>query len=216
MKEQWLEWAIELQSLAQAGLTYGKDIFDRERYERIREISAEIMAYKTDIPVQKVKDLFCNETGYQTPKLDTRAAIFQNGKILLVKENSGKWSLPGGWVDVNVSVKENTIKEVKEEAGLDVTADKVIAIQDRSKHNLPVYAYGVCKIFVLCTIIGGAFKENIETTGFAYFSENELPELATEKNNEEQVKMCFEAYRTKNCQLFLIRPREKEEQSYGL
>jgi hypothetical protein len=92
MKEQWLEWAIELQSLAQAGLTYGKDIFDRERYERIREISAEIMAYKTDIPVQKVKDLFCNETGYQTPKLDTRAAIFQNGKILLVKENSGKWS----------------------------------------------------------------------------------------------------------------------------
>lgn len=198
MKEQWLEWAIELQSLAQAGLTYGKDIFDRERYERIREISAEIMAYKTDIPVQKVKDLFCNETGYQTPKLDTRAAIFQNGKILLVKENSGKWSLPGGWVDVNVSVKENTIKEVKEGAGLDVTADKVIAIQDRSKHNLPVYAYGVCKIFVLCTIIGGAFKENIETTGFAYFSENELPELATEKNNEEQVKMCFEAYRTKN------------------
>ena len=198
MKEQWLEWAIELQSLAQAGLTYGKDIFDRERYERIREISAEIMAYKTDIPVQKVKDLFCNETGYQTPKLDTRAAIFQNGKILLVKENSGKWSLHGGWVDVNVSVKENTIKEVKEEAGLDVTADKVIAIQDRSKHNLPVYAYGVCKIFVLCTIIGGAFKENIETTGFAYFSENELPELATEKNNEEQVKMCFEAYRTKN------------------
>ena len=169
MKEQWLEWAIELQSLAQAGLTYGKDIFDRERYERIREISAEIMAYKTDIPVQKAKDLFCNETGYQTPKLDTRAAIFQNGKILLVKENSGKWSLPGGWVDVNVSVKENTIKEVKEEAGLDVTADKVIAIQDRSKHNLPVYAYGVCKIFVLCTIIGGAFKENIETTGFAYF-----------------------------------------------
>ena len=198
MKEQWLEWAIELQSLAQAGLTYGKDIFDRERYERIREISAEIMAYKTDIPVQKAKDLFCNETGYQTPKLDTRAAIFQNGKILLVKENSGKWSLPGGWVDVNVSVKENTIKEVKEEAGLDVTADKVIAIQNRSKHNLPVYAYGVCKIFVLCTIIGGAFKENIETTGFAYFSENELPELATEKNNEEQVKMCFEAYRTQN------------------
>ena len=198
MREKWLEWAMELQSLAQAGLTYGKDIFDKERYERIREISAEIVAYKADMPIQKVKGLFCNETGYQTPKLDTRAAIFQNGKILLVRENSGKWSLPGGWVDVNVSVKENTIKEVKEEAGLDVTADKVIAIQDRSKHNLPVYAYGVCKIFVLCTIIGGAFKENIETTGFSYFSEDELPELAAEKNNEEQVKMCFEAYRAPN------------------
>lgn len=94
MKEQWLEWAIELQSLAQAGLTYGKDIFDRERYERIREISAEIMAYKTDIPVQKVKDLFCNETGYQTPKLDTRAAIFQNGKFFLLKRIAGNGHFP--------------------------------------------------------------------------------------------------------------------------
>lgn len=185
-----------MQSIAQAGITYGKDIYDRERYERIREISAEIIAYKTDISTEKVKNLFCNESGYQTPKLDTRAAIFENGKILLVKENTGKWSLPGGWVEVNLSVKENTIKEVKEEAGLDITADRIIAIQDRAKHNLPIYAYGVCKIFVLCTIIGGEFKENIETTEFSYFSENELPELATEKNTEEQIKMCFEACRT--------------------
>ena len=114
--EKWLEWAIELQSLAQAGLTYGKDIYDKERYERIRAISAEIISNYTDIAIEKVKDLFCNETGYQTPKLDTRAAIFEDGKILLVRENNGKWSLPGGWVDVNVSVKENTIKEVKEES----------------------------------------------------------------------------------------------------
>ncbi|HBG3258071.1 TPA: NUDIX hydrolase [Clostridioides difficile] len=193
MNEKWLEWAIELQSIAQAGITYGKDIYDIERYERIREISAEMIAYKTDISTEKVRNLFCNESGYQTPKLDTRAVIFENGKILLVKENTGKWSLPGGWVEVNLSVKENTIKEVKEEAGLDITADRIIAIQDRAKHNLPIYAYGVCKIFVLCTVIGGTFKENIETTEFSYFSENELPELATEKNTEEQIKMCFEA-----------------------
>lgn len=141
-----------------------------------------------------VKELFCNETGYQTPKLDTRAAIFQNQKILLVRENDGKWSLPGGWVDVNVSVKENIIKEVKEEAGLNVTADMIIAVQDREKHNLPVYAYGVCKIFVLCSITSGEFENNKETTESAYFEEDELPELATEKNNEEQIKMCFEAY----------------------
>ena len=196
MNEKWLEWAIELQSIAQAGITYGKDIYDIERYERIREISAEMIAYKTDISTEKVRNLFCNESGYQTPKLDTRAVIFENGKILLVKENTGKWSLPGGWVEVNLSVKENTIKEVKEEAGLDITADRIIAIQDRAKHNLTIYAYGVCKIFVLCTVIGGTFKENIETTEFSYFSENELPELATEKNTEEQIKMCFEACRT--------------------
>ncbi len=147
--EKWLEWAIELQSLAQAGLTYGKDVYDIERYERIREISAEILSNYTDLSIDKVKNLFCNEVGYQTPKLDTRAAIFENDKILLVKENNGKWSLPGGWVDVTVSVKENTIKEVKEESGLDVSADRIIAVQDRSKHNSPVYPYGVCKIFVL-------------------------------------------------------------------
>ena len=193
--DQWLQWAIELQSLAQAGLTYGKDVYDRERYERIREISAEILSHMSDVPTDTVKDLFCNEKGYQTPKLDTRAAIFQDEKILLVRENDGKWSLPGGWCDVNRSVGENTVKEVKEEAGLDVVAKSIIAVQDRSKHNLPIYAYGICKIFVLCTLVGGSFQENLETTGFDYFAESNLPELATAKNNAEQIKMCFDAYR---------------------
>ena len=136
-KELWLKWAVELQALAQTGLYYSKDIFDTERYERIREIAAEMLAHQTEIPLEKVKDLFCNETGYQTPKIDTRAAIFREGKILLVQEKNGTWSLPGGWCDVDLSVKENTIKEVKEEAGLDVCADMVIAVQDREKHNAP-------------------------------------------------------------------------------
>ena len=122
-----LQWAVELQSLAQAGIFYGKDAFDRERYERIREIAAEMISYKTDIPKNKAKNLFCSEIGYQTPKIDCRAAIFQNDKILLVQEKNGTWSLPGGWVDVNVSVK-NVIKEVKNEAGLDVNTDLVIAV----------------------------------------------------------------------------------------
>ena len=194
--EQWLQWAIELQSLAQAGLTYGKDVYDRERYERIREISAEILSHMSEIPLEKVKDLFCNESGYQTPKVDTRAAIFKSGKILLVQENNGKWSLPGGWCDVNVSIAENTVKEVKEESGLDVAADRIIAIHDRAKHNLPVYAYGVCKVFVQCTVTGGQFEQNIETIGYDYFAEDDLPDLATEKNNEEQIKLCFQAYRS--------------------
>ena len=193
--EKWLQWTIELQSLAQAGLTYGKDIYDKERYERIREISAEILSNMSDIPEETVRNLFCNESGYQTPKIDTRAAIFKDGKILLVCESNGKWSLPGGWCDVNLSVGENTIKEVKEESGLDVVSDSIIAIQDRAKHNLPLYAYGICKVFVLCSIVGGSFQENIETTGFDYFSENSLPDLATEKNTAEQIKMCFEAHR---------------------
>ena len=153
---------------------------------------------QTDIPLEKVKDLFCNEVGYQTPKLDTRAAIFKDDKILLVKENNGTWSLPGGWVDVNVSVKENVIKEVKEEAGLDVSADVVIAVQDREKHNLPVYAYKVCKVFVLCSVLGGNFEQNIETVESRYFGIEELPKLAEEKNNQEQIQMCFDAYHSPN------------------
>ena len=192
--EKWLQWAVELQSIAQSGLFYGKDVFDKERYEQVRNIAAEMIAYKTDISTEKVKDLFCNEIGYQTPKLDTRAAIFKEDKILLVKEKNGTWSLPGGWVDVDLSVKENAIKEVKEEAGLDVTADLVIAVQDREKHNLPIYAYKVCKVFVLCTVIGGNFEDNIETVGSEYFGLGELPKLATEKNTEEQIQMCFDAY----------------------
>ena len=192
--KRWLDWAVELQSLAQAGLAYGKDPFDLERYARIREIAAEMLAHMADIPLEKVKDLFCCETGYQTPKLDTRAAIFQDGKILLVQENDGRWSLPGGWCDVNVSVAENTVKEVREEAGLEVSADRIIAVQDRAKHNLPVYAYGVCKVFVQCTATGGKFEKNIETTECRYFSPDELPELAEEKNTSEQIKLCFAAY----------------------
>ena len=197
--EKWLKWAIEIQSLAQAGLAYTDNVYDIERYERLREISAEMIEEKSNIGVDKVKELFCNETGYQTPKLDTRAAIFKDDKILLTHENNGKWSLPGGWCYVLESVGSNKIKEVKEETGLDVKTVKVISIQDRNKHNKPVYAYGVCKVFVLCNVIGGKFEENIETTETKYFALEEIPDnLAEEKTNKEQIKMCFDAYKDKN------------------
>lgn len=199
--EKWLKWAIEIQSLAQAGLTYTDNVYDIERYERLREIAAEIIEEKSNISLEKVKDLFCNENGYQTPKIDTRAAIFQNEKILLTHENNGTWSLPGGWCDVLESVASNTIKEVKEETGLDVETIKIIAVQDRNKHNKPIYAYGVCKIFVLCNVIGGEFIENIETTEIKYFSLDEIPNnLAEEKTNNEQIEMCFKAYKDEKWQ----------------
>lgn len=197
-QENWLRWAVELQSLAQAGLYYGRDPFDRERYTRIREIAAEMLCEPSGLPLETVRSLFCCESGYQTPKLDTRAAIFQGDRILLVQEQNGTWSLPGGWVDVDVSVRENVIKEVREEAGLEVTADTVIAVQDRERHNRPVYAWKVCKIFVLCSLVGGRFVPNIETTESGYFSLEDLPPLAEEKNNREQVEMCFAAYRDKS------------------
>lgn len=199
MNDKLLEWAIQIQSIAQAGLMYGRDPYDKERYEELRLIAAEMVSERTDIPVVKIQDLFCNEEGFQTPKIDTRAAIFRDGKILLVHENNGTWSLPGGWCDVNQSVAPNVIKEAKEETGLDVLAQRLIAVQDWRRHNVCNYAYGVVKIFVLCGILGGAFEENIETTEIRYFGREELPDrLAVEKTTREQIKLCFDAYNDKD------------------
>ncbi|MDD5931255.1 MAG: NUDIX hydrolase [Oscillospiraceae bacterium] len=200
---QWLQWAIELQSLAQAGLTYGRDLYDLERYTRIREIAAEMMSAGTGLPVEKMMALFCNETGYQTPKLDTRAAVFRDGRILLVRENNGFWSLPGGWVDVNVSVGENAVKEAKEEAGVDVIPRRVIAVQDWTKRNGGVSPYGICKVFVLCDLLGGDFTENIETTASGYFAIEDLPPLSEEKNTLSQIEMCFAAARAQHWETIL-------------
>lgn len=194
MNDKWLEFAMRIQSIAQAGLQYGRDEFDRERYRELRTIAAEMISVKTDISTDKIYDLFCNESGYQTPKIDTRAAVFVDEKILLVHEKSGKWALPGGCCDVDRSIASNTVKEVREEAGLLVTAEKLIAVQDWRLHNVTNYAYGVMKVFVLCRYEGGAFEENIETTETAFFDKDSLPsELANEKCTKEQILMCFEA-----------------------
>ena len=199
--EKWLELIIEIQSLAQNGLAYTNNVYDKERFERLRNISAEMLSMKSDLSLEKVKDLFCNEKGYQTPKLDTRAVIFKDDKILLVKENNGTWSLPGGWVDVLESVASNTVKEAKEETGLDVVPKRIIAIQDRNKHNKPIYAYGICKIFVLCEVIGGKFEKNIETIETNYFSLDELSLLAEAKTNKEQIEMCFKSVNDESWQV---------------
>ena len=196
MKQQqkWLDWAVELQALAQAGLFYSKDIYDIERFTRIRQIAAEMIAAPTGLPLETATDLFCGETGYQTPKLDSRAAVFQNDRILLVQETDGFWSLPGGWVDVNLSVGENTVKEVKEEAGLDVTCRSIIAVQDRKKHNPEIYAYNICKVFILCDLLGGEFRENSETINTGWFGMDNLPALSENKTTAAQIRMCFDAY----------------------
>ena len=198
--DQLVNYAIELQSLAQAGLHYGRDAFDRERYARIREIAAEIMAQKTALPLNTVKNLFCADSGYQTPKVDTRAAIFRDGKILLVQESDGLWALPGGWCEATLSPVANTVKEAWEEAGRRVTVESLIAVQDRNAHNTPVYAVVVVKLFYLCTEQSGAFRENPETIATAYFAEDALPPLAEAKCNADQIRMCFAAARTPNWQ----------------
>lgn len=194
MNDRILDWAMKIQSIAQTGLAYCRDEFDRERYTELRELSAEMLAERTELPVGRVRELFCGESGYQTPKLDTRAAIVEDGRILLVRERDGRWALPGGWCDVDRSVAENTVKEALEETGLTVEAERLIAVQDWRRHNACNYIYGIIKIFVLCRAIGGEFAQNIETTETAYFSAEELPEqFAVEKTSREQALMCLDA-----------------------
>lgn len=194
MNDRILDWAMKIQSIAQTGLAYCRDEFDRERYTELRELSAKMLAERTELPVGRVRELFCGESGYQTPKLDTRAAIVEDGRILLVRERDGRWALPGGWCDVDRSVAENTVKEALEETGLTVEAERLIAVQDWRRHNACNYIYGIIKIFVLCRAIGGEFAQNIETTETAYFSAEELPEqLAVEKTSREQALMCLDA-----------------------
>lgn len=201
--EPWLAWAQELQFLAQAGLAYSTNKFDIERFERIRDIAAEIVSRKSDIGEENVKGLFAEEKGFQTPKIDTRAAIFDGDKILLVQESDGLWALPGGWCDSGESIASNTVKEVFEEAGLDAEVVRLIALHDRKQHNKPVYFYNIIKAFVLCRALGGEFKANTETIASGYFSLDELPPLAENKNNYEQIKMCFDARDDENWQVRL-------------
>ncbi|WP_313094242.1 NUDIX hydrolase [Streptococcus parasuis] len=197
-QDKWLDWAVRLQAIAQTGLAYGKDVYDIERFEEVRQIAAEMLVEPSGQPLEVVKELFCNESGYQTPKLDTRAAIFQDNKILLVQENDGLWALPGGWCDLDQSVKDNVIKEVKEAAGLEVEAERVVAILDKHKNNPAKSAHRVTKVFILCKVIGGEFQPNLETIGSAYFELNDLPQLSLGKNTPEQIALCFEASHAKH------------------
>jgi ADP-ribose pyrophosphatase YjhB (NUDIX family) len=198
MDNKWLQWATELQSIAQAGLTFGENRYDLDRYEQIRTISIDILHEYTDIDHNKIRDLFASETGYQTPKVDIRAAVIKDNKILLVHEKvDGKWSLPGGWADVNTSVSESAIRECLEEAGAVVKAKRIIAIHLGNKHNNHNFPFTIYKIFVECELIEHSFIENTETLGAAFFDADNLPELSFERNNPDQIKMCFDAKNSK-------------------
>ena len=135
--DQWLEWAKELQAISQSALAYCQDAYDIERFRRIRAISVEMMAALTKAPPEKVRAIFANEAGYQTPKLDTRAAVIRDGKLLLVQERDGRWSLPGGWCDADQSIAENAVKEVREEAGMVVRPLRLVALLDHNRHHNP-------------------------------------------------------------------------------
>jgi len=155
MKNKWLKWATELQSIAQAGLTFGENQYDLDRYQKIRDLSIEIIHQYSDIDHSIVKNLFGSEKGYQTPKVDIRSAVFKDDTILMVKEKvDGRWSLPGGWADVNSSVRESAVRECSEEAGADVMPKRIIAVHLANKQNDFVFPFTIYKIIVECDLFG--------------------------------------------------------------
>jgi ADP-ribose pyrophosphatase YjhB (NUDIX family) len=201
VETQWIEWAQRLQAIAQSGLTFTKNPFEIERYEQVREIAAEIVAAHIDVDIDPILDLYSDQAGYATPKVDVRGVAFRDGtdcdpEILLVKERrDGLWTLPGGWADVNDSPGEATVREVYEESGYHVRAVKLLACYDRNKHGHPPFVFHIYKLFFQCELLGGTPTESIETAGVGFFREDEIPPLSLPRVTLTQIERFFEHYR---------------------
>ena len=197
MDPSWLRWAKGLQAIAQNGLTFATDVYDKERYEAVREVAAEMMAERSESNSEAILQLFSRETGYATPKVDVRGAVFRDDAILLVREASdGKWSLPGGWADVNESPSENIVREIAEESGFETTVRKLAAVLDRSRHpHAPAKPYHVYKMFFVCEITGGAAKPNHEIHEVDFFKEGAIPELSLGRVLPFQIERMFDHWR---------------------
>jgi ADP-ribose pyrophosphatase YjhB (NUDIX family) len=197
MEPVWLVWARELQAVAQTGLTFATNGYDRERYTAIRSLAAQIMATQSDADFGRVEALFAAQTGYATPKVDVRGAIFdEDARILLVREisDSGRWTMPGGWADVNQSPSESVIREVREEAGLEVRVRKLAAVYDRARHpHQPPHPFHIFKLFFICDVIGGIPEPGTETSEVAFFAEDEIPgDLSLGRVVPHQIVRMFE------------------------
>ena len=195
MALDWLLIAKEIQSIAQAGLTYSENKYDLDRYRQLRELSVRIVQEHTTLPIKKIKDLFVSEKGYQTPKVDVRGVVFRDGKILMVRESiDGLWTLPGGWADVNYSPFEIAAKEVLEEAGIEVKPYRLLAVFDKMKHPHPPDLFHVYKLFILCQDSGQNVKPGLETTDAKWFDRNNIPQLSLLRITQNQIATMFEFY----------------------
>jgi ADP-ribose pyrophosphatase YjhB (NUDIX family) len=176
-------------------VAFTRDQYDRERYQRLRALAAVILAQYGSVDPQRLDTVFARQTGYATPKVDVRGAVVMEDRLLLVREcsDTDRWTLPGGWADVNESASESVIKEVQEEAGLEVRVIKLAAVWDRSKHpHTPVYPFPIWKLIFLCEILGGTAQAGAETSEVAFFAEDDLPtDLSTSRVLLPQLQRMF-------------------------
>ncbi|NET39885.1 MAG: NUDIX hydrolase [Cyanothece sp. SIO1E1] len=185
-----MEAARELAAMAQTGLHFSDNPYDRDRYKRLSEIAAELLADTSDRSKEDIIHWSKSEFGYATPKVDVRAYIEEDGKVFLIKEDQdhGRWTLPGGWADVNCTPSENIIREVKEESGYDITVKSLLAVYDREKQgHEPPFPYHVYKMFFHAEIVGGTHQPNYESSECGFFSLDALPDLSTSRVLENQL-----------------------------
>lgn len=198
MDTMWLQWAQKLQAIAQNGLTYSENPFDIDRFQQVQQIAAEIMGTYAQRDPAFVIDLFQQERGYATPKVDVRGAVFQDNKILMVKERfDGRWTLPGGYGDVGEPPSLAIEREILEEAGYQTKAVKLLALYDRNhpRHNHPPFEFHIYKLFFLCELISGEPTTSIETEAVAFFAEDAIPTLSLTRVVPSQITRLFEHYR---------------------
>lgn len=190
----WLRWTRRLAAIAQNGLTFAKDVYDRERYEELRGIAAEMLARGANSPIETILPLLAAEHDYATPKSDVRGVVFRDGQILMAREAAdGGWTLPGGWADVNASPRENVEREVWEETGFKVRATKLLAVFDRARHpHEPPFPFHIYKMFILCELLGGEATVSHETDAVAFFSRGETPDLSISRLTPGQLARMFE------------------------
>jgi ADP-ribose pyrophosphatase YjhB (NUDIX family) len=190
---QWLTIAREVRAIAQTGLAFNADGFDHQRYQRLRELAALLMAQGSAPEHESILELLRQEKGYATPKVDVRGAAFQDGRVLMVREISdGKWTLPGGWADVNQSAGECVVREIAEESGFTARALKLAAVYDYQKRNPSPHIDSIYKMFFICEIVGGAASASNETSEVAFFPRNELPPLSLGRTTAAQIDRMFE------------------------
>lgn len=198
---RWLEWAREIQALSQTGYHYSENEYQRERYERLSAIAAEIIAEHTQLPQDELTTTFRAQTGYATPRVDVRGAVFRDGKLLLVRERmDGGWTMPGGWADVGDVPSEAAEREVREEAGFRVKARRVIGVYDANRVG-PLELFHAFKIVFLCDLVGGEARSSNETSEVAFFGPGEIPEpLSGERTRPRHIQDAFAAYQNPACQ----------------
>ena len=198
MEPKWLEWAQQVQAVAQKGLLYSKNPHQIEDYKLLRNIAAEIISTHTQIEQSEILDLLIKEIGYPTPKVGVSAAVFEDDKILLVKERSdGLWTLPGGFAEVGESPGEVAVRETFEESGYQTRPIKLLAAYDNnnSKHGHTPFLQGLYKLIFQCEIIGGSPTPSIETEEVELFAEDNIPQLSIRKVTPTQINRILEHYR---------------------